>query len=153
MAGFVYSAGGAGSLSISFSRDRIFALERVSDAQLESVVAKSTSNLASRIRARAPYRMGDLQRGIISSAQPERTSIPGKVVHDIYFDAQMNSTFVKTSKAGKRYYYPASQEYGFRIGRNRRHPGLYYMRDAAVAYYSTHAQAVSEGIDKILEDL
>lgn len=76
-----------------------------------------------------------------------------KVVFDVTFDAAMNDKFVKLTKTGKRYYYPASQEYGFRIGRTRRKTGLYFMRDTAVAFYSEHENAVVDGVVDMLEDL
>ena len=59
----------------------------------------------------------------------------------------------RESKNGKRYYYPASQEYGFQIGRRKRVPGLYYMRDSAAVYYSEHENAIVAATLEILEDL
>lgn len=144
---------GIGRVSFSVQYHDLAALSRLPESDLADPARQSASRLAYKIRVNAPYRFGDLQRGIVVSPKPERTVVFGKVVHDIYFDAALNDTFVKITKSGKRYYYPASQEYGFRIGRTRRQPGLYFMRDTSVDYYSEHHQAIAEGVNKILEDL
>lgn len=153
MAEKVFSADGAGRITVSVPSSKIFALQRVSSEQLTAPVKKSATGLAYRIKSKAPRRTGALQSGIIPSPSAERSASPGKVVFDVCFDAQMNDTYVKFSKAGKRYYYPASQEYGFRIGRAKRKPGLYYMRNTAIEFYLEHAQTVSEAVNAILEDL
>jgi hypothetical protein len=144
---------GIGRVSFSVQYHDLAALARLPEAELAQPVRQSASGLSYRIRSNAPYRSGDLRRGIILDPTAERTAVPGKVVFDITFDAGMNDTFVKMTKAGKRYYYPASQEYGFRIGRARRHPGLYYMRDASVEFFPQHRQAIVDGVNKILEEL
>lgn len=81
-------------------------------------IRKAARNAAAYVRSisrrNAPKKSGDLRRGIVLSPFAEHTRYQGKAVYDVYFDDKMNDTFVKYSKAGKRYYYPASQEYGFR---------------------------------------
>ena len=42
----------------------------------------------------------------------------------------MNDVFVKTTKDGKRYYYPASQEYGFITKDGGYVPGFHFLRDS-----------------------
>lgn len=128
-------------------------LARMSEAQIEGPVRQSVGGLLFAIRAAAPVRSGDLQSGIILLPGKEKTSVFGKVVHDIVIDAGMNETFVKYTKSGKRYYYPASQEYGFRIGKGKRVPGLYYMRNTSMAYYAAHEENVVQGVMKTLEEL
>lgn len=144
---------GIGRVSFSASFHDLAALSRISEEQIAGTVRTSAAGLRDRIRANAPYRFGTLQSGIIVAPGREKSSRAGKVVNDIVFDRGMNDSFVKISRAGKRYYYPASQEYGFRIGRTRRKPGLYYMRNTAAAYYAEHEQNVSEGIMEILEEI
>lgn len=114
-----------------------------------------------RIKLRAPKDTGDLRRGIDISVNPERSSRPGKAVWYIFFDDSMTDTFVKYSKNGKRYYYPASQNYGFDIPKrttlpgspNRRNhvPGIYFMQnglaDVAPAYVAA-AQSLIERVTK-----
>lgn len=144
-------AGGRFTFSVRYPD--LKALSRMSEAEIEGPVRQSASGLSFQIQAAAPSRSGDLRSGLIVAPGHERTSIFGKIVNDIVFDAGMNDTFVKMSKAGKRYYYPASQEYGFRISRGRRVPGLYYMRDTAAAYYFEHEEKIVESVVEILEDL
>lgn len=144
---------GIGRISFSIRYHDLMALSRISASEIEGPVRKSATGLTYRIRTNAPYRFGDLQRGIIPSAYAERTAAPDKVVYDIFMDPKMNDTFIKFTKSGKRYYYPASQEYGFRIGRARKQPGLYYMRDTAVEFFPEHEQIVAAGVQTTLEDL
>ena len=144
---------GIGTFSFAIRYHDLMALSRLSEAEIEGTVRKSADALAARIRSNAPHRFGDLQRGIVTSATAEKSAAQGKVVFDVTFDAAMNDKFVKLTKTGKRYYYPASQEYGFRIGRTRRKPGLYFMRDTAIEFYSGHENAVVDGVVDMLEDL
>ena len=82
-------------------------------------------------------------------------------------DEKMNDTFVKMIKNGKRYYYPASQEYGFRIAkrrtltpkqaaaykissRNERVPGKYFMHDTFLEYSLVFADDVEKFVDKVV---
>lgn len=144
---------GIGHFSFSIYYHDLAALARLSEAEIEGPIRTSAESLLSRMRTAAPYRSGALRSGLIVAPGREKSKAHGKVVNDIVFDAAMNDTFVKMSKAGKRYYYPASQEYGFRIGKSRRVPGLYYMRDTAAAYYTVHEEAVIESTMEILEAL
>lgn len=150
--GAVYAAG-IGKIDFSITSPNFAALARLPGDSLAGPVRRSATGLLYRIRTAAPYRTGALQSGLIVAPGREKTATPGKIVNDIVFDAAKNDTFVKISKSGKRYYYPASQEYGFRIGRVRRKPGLYYMRNTSAAYFPEHVQAISAGLDKILEDI
>lgn len=144
---------GIGRFSFSIRYHDLHALSRVSEAGIEGPVRQSASGLMYRIRTNAPYRSGDLRSGLRVAPGKERTAIHGKVVNDIVFDRGMNDTFVKVSSSGKRYYYPASQEYGFRISRGRKVPGLYYMRNTSAEYFAEHEENVVEGVLEILEDL
>ena len=144
---------GGNSFTFSIYGSDLAALSRISESEIEGPVRSSAASLLNRMRTAAPYRSGALRSGLIVAPGREKSRTYGKVVNDIVFDAAMNDTFVKMSKAGIRYYYPASQEYGFKIGRGRRVPGLYYMRDTAAAYYAVHEEAVIESTMGILEDL
>lgn len=128
-------------------------LARTSDAEIEPAVRQSASGLLFATCAAAPVRSGALQSGLIIMPGREKSAIHGKVVNDIVFDAAKNETFVKHSKAGARYYYPASQEYGFKLRNGKRQPGLYYMRNTANAYYATHEENMVREVMKMLEDL
>lgn len=144
---------GIGRFSFSIRYHDLAALSRMSEAGIEGPVRQSASGLMYRIRTSAPHRSGDLQRGLMVAPGREKTAVPGKIVNDIVFDRAMNDTFVKMSRSGKRYYYPASQEYGFRTVRGKRVPGLYYMRDTSAAFYSEHEENIVESVLDMLEEL
>lgn len=144
---------GIGRFSFSIQYHDLAALSRVSEAEIEGSVRDSANALLSRTKAAAPYRLGHLRAGLIVAPGREKSKTYGKVVNDIVFDAAMNDVFVKMSKAGKRYYYPASKEYGFRVEGGKRVPGLYYMRNTASAFYAVHEETIVEKTIDILEAL
>jgi hypothetical protein len=84
----------------------------------------------------------------------ERASKPGKKVYEITFDRAYNSKLVKTSKAGKRSYYPVSQEFGWKYPNGGYHVGLQYMKNTAEENKSKVEQKIidvaKDGIDKVL---
>lgn len=136
---------------------------RMERAEMNATVEAAAYRYVLAARAAAPEKSGDLKRGIIPSPLPERSSLPGKVVYDAYFDPAQNDTFVKISKKGFRYYYPASQEFGFsrpnpnmkkarkkRYAGKDRTPGKYFMRDSAVQSYDSFFAAVDQMVLDIL---
>ena len=131
--------------------------------QIRELVETAAGTLAVRIRTKAPRKSGALISGIIPSPWEENSKYPGKIVRQVYMDAEMNDTFVKVTKSGKRYYYPASQEYGFRISNKettniRRHvssggrrvPGKYFMGDTFIDYVPTFNKDVETLIEKVV---
>jgi len=79
-------------------------------------------------KANAPVDTGELKSGII--LKRERTRVKGKAVYDVMMDPAKNDVFVKVTKDGKRYYYPASQEYGFLTRDGGYVPGYRFLRRA-----------------------
>jgi hypothetical protein len=79
-------------------------------------------------KANAPEDTGALKQGIILKG--ERTRTRGKKVYDVMMDPAKNDIFVKMTKDGKRYYYPASQEYGFLTVDGGYVPGYRFLRRA-----------------------
>lgn len=144
---------GLGEITLDIPLLELSDVSQVSETVMSPLVKASSEALADRIRANAPNRTGDLRRGIVVSPAAERSTDPAKIVRDVYIDASMNDKFVKTTKDGKRYYYPASQEYGFRKVTTGRVPGRYYMRDAAVEYAAEHRDRVADGVANVLEEL
>jgi hypothetical protein len=104
-------------------------------------------------KSNAPVDQGDLKAGIIM--KPERRVKVGKKVYDIMMDPAKNDIFVKISKAGKRSYYPASQEYGFMTVDGGYIPGYRYLRKSLTENTRIITQTiVNEGIkaaEKALE--
>lgn len=135
--------------------------------QVQRFVESAAGTLAVRIRTKAPRKSGDLISGIIPSPWEENSKYPGKIVRQVYMDAGMNDTFVKISRSGKRYYYPASQEFGFRIARRstltpkqaaaynaaprrNRVPGKYFMNDTFIDYIPVFEQGAWTLVDKVV---
>ena len=65
---------------------------------------------------------GYLRKAIKEKA--EKTKIKAKKVYDLWPDPNYNDVFVKISKNGKRAYYPASVEYGFKTKSGGYSPGF-----------------------------
>lgn len=151
------SLGSVGRVVFSVNEIQAQGLKRISERQISEFVRPSANGLQAIIRTTAPKRTGALQRGLIVSPKAEATAVDGKVVYDIYPDPGMNDVFVKYSRNGTRYYYPASMEYGFRMvlgsKKGKRYPGKYYMRDTSITYTATHDKNVIEGTNRLLEQL
>lgn len=125
--------------------------------QIQKLVETAAGTLAVRIHTKAPRRTGDLISGIIPSPWEEKSQYPGKIVRQVYMDARMNDTFVKVSKNGTRYYYPASQEFGFLIAnrtgsRVKRVPGKYFMKNTFVDYVPSFISDVHKLVEKVVDE-
>ena len=93
-------------------------------------------------KQKAPQDDGNLIRGIILHG--ERKTINGKKVFDIMMDPKMADIFVKTTVEGKRYYYPASMEYGFIARDGKKIEGHHFLRDALIENADVVEKAVIE---------
>lgn len=124
-------------------------LGTVPSSALNMPVKKSATKVAQLARKNAPRRTGALRKGIKVRSRKEKTQ-KGKVVYDVWMDREMNDTFVKISRSGHRYYYPGSQEYGFRTRRGRVQ-GLYFMKQAAEGLNPYHNQLVLDELGKKLD--
>lgn len=102
-------------------------------------------------KANAPFLTGALEEGIVLKG--EKTRRKGKKVYQVTMNPAMNDVFVKTTKDGKRYYYPASMEYGFITRDGGYSPGFHYLRDALVdnktAIERTVVDELAKQIDKL----
>lgn len=76
----------------------------------------------------APYKTGELRKGII--LKRERNNLSGKQVYQVVIDPKKNNIFLKYTIEGERYYYPASQEYGFIKRNGGIVPGKHYLRNS-----------------------
>jgi hypothetical protein len=61
----------------------------------------------------------------------ERAKVRGKKVYEVTFDRAYNEKLVKISKDGKRSYYPASQEFGWKYPNGGYHVGLQFLKNNA----------------------
>lgn len=102
-------------------------------------------------RAKAPWETGELSNGIIIKG--ERARKKGKKVYQVTMDPAKNDIFVKTTADGKRYYYPASQEYGFITKDGGYVPGFHYLRnsidDNKAEIERVTVQELAKQIDKL----
>lgn len=109
------------------------AIGGVTKKQLTPAVRKAMKPMLQAAREGAPVDTGALKKGIILKSERNKGL---KKVYQVTFDRKMNDTFVKHSGrdgAGKRYYYPASQEYGFLKKSGGKHPGKHFLKKAAEA--------------------
>lgn len=112
---------------------------------------KSASSVTKIASAKAPVNTGALAGGIVVSKK-EKSRSRGKTVYDVWMDPAKNELYVRHSN-GKRYYYPASMEYGFKRKGQKVFHGLYYMRSAAESLSGVHAQYTIDYVWKRLEKL
>lgn len=98
----------------------------------------------------APVDEGNLKAGIIM--KKERRVKLGKAVYDVMMDPAKNDIFVKTTADGTRYYYPASQEYGFMTVDGGYVPGYRFLRRAmtenVVRIEKRVVEVASKAVDK-----
>lgn len=107
---------------------------------------------------------GNLRKGIILKG--ERRTVVGKKVYQVTMDSRMNDIFQKFTKTGMvrgtgkkkklrkgNYYYPASQEYGFRTVNGKYIPGFHFLHDGLVdntkVIQNTIVQVLSKEFDKL----
>ena len=114
---------------------------------------KGANILKKDVKANAPVDMGTLKKGIVIKA--EKSKVKGKKMMQITFDRAYNHVFVKVTKDGKRYYYPASQEFGFRTRGGGYIPGYHFLKDVAQSDRNQVEQmmieVLTQEIDKLLE--
>lgn len=128
-----------------------------------SLFTREWANIVEKsIVAKAPKKSGDLQRGICVSNTPEQSIYSHKAVWDVWFASSFSDIFVKISKNGKRYYYPASQNYGFDIpkrttipnappGKNHV-PGIYFMQEGLADVAPAYIAACQSLIDEVIKN-
>lgn len=121
--------------------------------RLDDTVILALPKVARIARRYAPKKSGALRRGIIVMPGLEKTRFKGKAVGQVVIDREMNSVFQKPSKLGHHYYYPASQEYGFRHrakdGGTKRVEGKHYMFIAS----RLSAGGFEAAVDKTVREL
>ena len=117
-----------------------------------TVAARKGAKIAQKsAKSNAPSDTGSLKKGIILKG--EKSKKKGKKVYQTVMDPAKNDIFVKTSKTGKRAYYPASQEYGFQTSNGRYVPGFNFMKksieDNSSKIQNEIVNVLSKEIDKL----
>lgn len=127
-------------------------LERLPQGQITKGVRKSVNIVLKEAKRKAPKRTGTLRRGLV--IKPEKSK-KGKKVYRV-IPKETVTEFVKITKNGDRYYYPASQEYGFTTVNGGRVEGKYYMADALTEKHNevieTMVAIIGDEIEKALAE-
>lgn len=113
---------------------------KVPQTHLTRAVKRASGPVLSAAQLGAPKDTGELAKGLILQGEKHRKK--GKKVYEVVPDHAKNDIFAKISKAGKRAYYPASQEYGFFAKNGRYIPGFHYLANAAAKTGGTFAGMV-----------
>lgn len=125
--------------------------------KLEKTVTSAIPAAVQLARRYAPVKTGLLRKGIIAMPGLENTRFQGKAVGEVVLDRGMNNVFQKPSRKGHHYYYPASQEYGFkhriRGGGTKRVEGKHYMHVASRVYEGPFAEKVINMVEDLFAEL
>lgn len=126
-------------------------LERMPQKQITKGARKGANVILKQARANAPKLTGTMRKGIYLKAEKSRR---GKKVFQITFRSKPE--FVKVTKDGTRYFYPASQEFGFRTRDGGRVEGKHFMLGAMEEKKNeaaeTMVQVIGEEIEKALSE-
>lgn len=126
-------------------------LERIPQKQITKGARKGANVILKQARAKAPKLTGTMRKGIYLKAEKSKR---GKKVFQITFRSKPE--FVKVTKDGTRYFYPASQEFGFRTRDGGRVEGKHFMLGAMEENKNeaaeTMVQVIGEEIEKALSE-
>ena len=135
------------------------ALEHIQANQkkLDETVAAAVPEAVSIARRYAPRKTGLLRKGIIAMPGLEKRRFKGKAVGEVVMDRGLNGVFQKPGKKGHHYYYPASQEYGFkhrvRGGGIGRVEGKHFMHVASRVYERAFTAKVVNMVEDLFSEL
>lgn len=167
-------------MSVVFDAKDIKRLEHAIDAvggiakkQITPAVKGAMQPVLTKAKELAPVRTGKLRSAL--ELKGERHRAPGKKGYQVTIPAKYNEDFVRHTSwysGNKRYYYPASMEYGFRIrkggkvyrvgqgqssvkitkgGVEGRYPGKKYMKTAMAESESELPHRIADGVVKEME--
>jgi len=120
-------------------------LERLPQKVVTKAARKGMNVALLAARRRAPVDTGMLKKGLKLSGEKARTK--GKKVYQVTFDKGMNDVFAKVSQAGKRSYYPASQEFGWTTN-GKYTPGYNYLKKSM----DSNTQKIETTIVRVMTD-
>ena len=114
--------------------------------------AKAAANIAlASARANAPKgETGELAKGIIITGEKKKGA---KKVYQVGMDPAKNDIFIRMVN-GKRYYYPASIEYGFIVHSAKgdyKTEGVHFLRDALTSNVFKIEKAMLDKLEKIID--
>lgn len=122
-------------------------LSRMPQKQITKGTRKGANIILKAARANAPKGATNLlKKGITLKAERSRR---GKKVFQVTFKSRPE--FVKITKDGTRYFYPASQEFGFRGRNGRRIEGKHFLLGAMAEKKNEAARVIVDEIGKEIE--
>lgn len=125
-------------------------LEKMPQKQITKGVRKGTNVILHEARARAPKKSGKLKRKL--TLKSERSKKRGKKVMQVTFQkVEKFPEAVKVAKDGTRYYYPSSQNFGFRTRNGGYVEGKHFLDGAMQAKSGQAARVIVEEIGKEIE--
>jgi hypothetical protein len=104
-------------------------IEKFPTAKLTKAVKRAAAPMLLQTQVAAPIgETGNLVKALIMNMEKGK---PGKRIAQITYDKAYNDKLAKISLTGKRSYYPASQEYGYKLRNGKKKAGQYFMRRTA----------------------
>ena len=123
-------------------------IDGIAKKQITPAVRKAMKPVLQVAKSKAPKDTRALSKNL--KLMGERSRTPGKKVYQVGLDKAKNDIFAKISTTGKRSYYPASQEHGWRLPDGSKVPGKHYMRDAMD---EKAPQVASDIVDNIMTEI
>lgn len=139
--------------------DKFAQLGEMSQRSVQRAARKGATFTQRRAKAEAPVDIGNLKKGI--RIYGERTTKKGKKVYMVVFTRAMNHIFQKFNaqarakmlagqKVNPTAYYPASQEFGWRMTNGRKIPGKFFMKRAVADHRPTINKIMFDELDRQL---
>lgn len=111
---------------------------------ISPAVRKAMKPVLQAAKSNAPVATGALKKGLV--LRSEKSGVKLKKVFVVGLDSKKNDIFAKESIGPdgkkKRYYYPASQEFGFKKSNGGKVPGKHYLK-----------RALDDNEDKVADDI
>lgn len=127
-------------------------LEKMPQKQIAKGVRRGANVILREARARASARRitGKMSKKL--TLKPERSKKRGKKVMQVtYQKVEKFPEAVKITKDGTRYYYPSSQNFGFRTRDGGKVDGLHFLEGAMKAKGKQAAKVIVDEIGKEIE--
>lgn len=125
-------------------------LEKLPQSQITKGTRKGANVLLKASKAKAPKRTGKLKRNMV--LRPEKTRKRGKKVFQITFQkVEKFPDAVKVTKDGTRYYYPSSQNFGFKTIDGGRVEGKHFLDSAIKSKGNEAAKTIVDEIGKEID--
>jgi hypothetical protein len=121
-------------------------LEKFPKAGLKRVMRQAANVIKDEVKAIAPYETGMLANAI--QLREEKSRTPYKTSFRVTL--RSDPAFIKEVD-GKRYWYPASQEYGWKLKDGEKEPGKHYMRYGGDLTSEEVKQMIVEEFDKVID--